>query len=308
MYPELSLRKCAKWSEQPLDTLYQVSQSLAAKYKKLKKIAGSDLKSPAVGALLFNMAEEGSSILWHECQKLGMTSKVKGKEYIAFKSGDRMSRPFNSALYLEDSSALELASEFINCPTTLSAEEATRAAYTISMSVIGANEVSGVGRKASATFFEVLIGHMVATSLGMNPSKKVKMPENPRALLPTDYVFDLGPGKPKIHLPIKTSTRERVVQAWVHQLVLKTIFGSKVYRGMLVVISETKGASKTQVVTEICIPGQIKLFQSRIVELDRMYYLDPPQQYLALSNAEPTPIEVRPFGDFFAEVKKLTTF
>ncbi|MFZ0593908.1 MAG: hypothetical protein WAM39_25860 [Bryobacteraceae bacterium] len=285
-----------------------MSQSLAAKYESLKMLAASDLKSPAVGGLLFDMARDGSATLWQQCHKLEMKSKVRGKEYIAFASGERMSRPFNSALYVEDSSALDLAQAFINAPTTLSAADATRAAYTIAMSVIGANEVSGVGRKASATFFEVLIGHMVATAIGVNPSKKVKMPEDPSILLPTDYVFDLGHKKPKIHLPIKTSTRERVVQAWVHQLVLKTIFGNKVYRGLLVVISETKGASKTRIVTEICIPGQIALFQSRIVELERMYYLDPPERYLALATAEPMPVDVRPFGDFFAEVKQLTVF
>src|SRR5207249_4963627 len=137
---------------------------------------------------------------------------------------------------------------------------------------------------------------------------KVRMPEDAKTMPPTDYVFDLGSDSPKIHLPIKTSTRERVVQAWVHQLVLERIFGANAYRGMLVVVGETKRDTKTNAVIEICIPGQLKLFQSRLVRLDRIYYLDPPAPYLALAAAKPTPVDVRPFGDFFSEVKKLTAF
>ena len=80
------------------------------------------------------------------------------------------------------------------------------------------------------------------------------------------------------------------------------------YRGMLVVIAETKRSVKTDAVVEICIPGQLKLFQSRIAKLDRVYYLDPPARYVALSKAKPTPVNVRPFGHFFAELKNLTAF
>ena len=237
-----------------------------------------------------------------------MTSHVPRKEYLAFGCEARVSRPINAGLFVKSNSALFLAEHFVKSPRALSAEEATRAAYIAAVSVLAANDVIGVGRKASATFFEVLIGHMVATAIGVNPHKKVPMPENPKVLLPTDYVFDMGAGEPKLHLPIKTSTRERIVQAWVHQLILEKIFGSNVYRGMLVVIGETKRDTRTDAVVEICIPGQLKLFQSRIAKLDRVYYLDPPETYVALSKAKPVPVTVRPFNEFFAEVKSLTAF
>lgn len=285
-----------------------MSEELAAGYKKLKKVAATDLKSSEVGHILFAMAQQGWSFLWTKCKPLQMTSNVPGKQYLAFAYQGRVSRPINAGLYVRNTSALPLAERFIQEPTMLSALKATNAAYTIALSVIAANDVLDVGRKASATFFEVLVGHMVATAIGVNPHTKVKMPENAKVFLPTDYVFDMGPNEPKLHLPVKTSTRERVVQAWVHQLVLERIFGANVYRGMLVVIAETKRNTKTDAVVEICIPGQLKLFQSRIVKMDRVYYLDPPAAYLALAKAKPTPVDVRPFGDFFSEIKSLTAF
>jgi hypothetical protein len=287
-----------------------VPEELAKSYKRLKKSASSDLKGSEVAATLLGMAQEGWRILWTQCRLRELISNVPNKGYIAFERDGIVSRPINSGIYVADRSALnlELAKQFIHDPTSLSADQATTAAYAIALSVLAANDITGVGRKASATFFEVLVGHMVSTAIGVNPHTKLKMPENPKVVLPTDYIFDLGPERPKIHLPIKTSTRERVVQAWVHQLVLERIFGANVYRGMLVVIAETKRNAKTNGVVEICIPGQLTLFQSRIVKMDRVYYLDPPAVYLALANARPTPVVVQPFGNFFSEVKSLTAF
>lgn len=178
-----------------------------------------------------------------------------------------------------------------------------RATYTIAYSVFAANDVHKVGRKASATFFENLIGHIVARCIRFPPRTKVRMPET-GADLPTDFVFDPGERSRKLHLPIKTSTRERIVQAWVHQLLLARIFGDGVYRGVLVVGSETKRDTRTGEVIEICIPGQLQLFQSRVTELTRIYYLDPPRPYLELANAFPR-VDVKPFGEALAELPQL---
>ena len=178
-----------------------------------------------------------------------------------------------------------------------------RAAYTIAYSVFAANDVYEVGRKASATFFEILIGHMVARALGVSPRKKVHIPES-EADLPTDYVFDPGRNSRKMHLPIKTSTRERAVQAWVHQLVLERIFGAGAYKGVLVVSAETKRDSRTGEVIEICVPKQLQMFQSRVAEISRIYYLDPPQVYLNLAGHFPR-VEVKSFGEAFGELGEL---
>ena len=187
-------------------------------------------------------------------------------------------------------------------------DEIVRTTYSIAYSVFAAHDVNGVGRKASATFFEILIGHIVSRAINVSPRRKVRIPESPDdepAYLPTDYLFDPGPQGRKIHLPIKTSTRERAVQAWVHQLVLERIFGAGSYRGILIVASETKRDSKTGAVTEICVPRQLQMFQARVAEMTRLYYLDPPQPYLDLTTAHPTRVNVKPFGEALAELPEI---
>jgi hypothetical protein len=179
-------------------------------------------------------------------------------------------------------------------------EEITRITYTAALSVFTAHDVNKVGVKASATFFEILIGHLVARAIGFPPRTKVALPEA-EGSLETDFVFDPGRGRSKIHLPLKTSTRERGVQAWVHQFVLDRIFGDNIYLGVLVVCGETKRATKTGRITEICVPLQWRMFQSRLAKLTRVYYLDPPEQYLALTPQ----LEVRPFGQAISELPEL---
>lgn len=73
---------------------------------------------------------------------------------------------------------------------------------------------------------------------------------------------------------------------------------------MLVVGTETKRDTRTGEVIEICIPGQLQLFQARVTELTRIYYLDPPRPYLDLARAFPR-VEVRSFGEALAELPHL---
>jgi hypothetical protein len=94
------------------------------------------------------------------------------------------------------------------------------------------------------------------------------------------------------------------VQAWVHQLVLERIFGAGQYRGVLVVASETKRDTRTGEVIEICVPRQLQLFQARVAEMSRVYYLDPPRVYLDLANVYPR-VEVRTFGQALSELPQL---
>jgi hypothetical protein len=86
--------------------------------------------------------------------------------------------------------------------------------------------------------------------------------------------------------------------------VLDRIFGTGVYRGVLVVSAETKGDSRTGEVIEICVPRQLQMFQSRVAEISRIYYLDPPQVYLALASDFPR-LEVKSFGEAFEELQAL---
>jgi len=279
-----------------------VPQHLSQQYQRLKAIASEDLRGTAVARLISEMALWSRQIL-QRAERVQLTSRVVGKRYYGFR-GNGESRPINEALYVNDQREFSrLLRAFRNGFRAATGEDIVRSAYTIAYSVFAANDVSEVGRKASATFFEILIGHMVARAVGVSPRKKVRIPES-GADLPTDYVFDPGPSSRKMHLPIKTSTRERAVQAWVHQLVLERIFGAGVYRGVLVVSAETKRDSRTGEVIEICVPKQLQMFQSRVAEISRIYYLDPPHVYLNLA-AEFPRVEVKSFGEAFGELREL---
>jgi hypothetical protein len=124
-----------------------------------------------------------------------------------------------------------------------------------------------------------------------------------RFTLPTDFIFDLGPGKIKVHMPVKISTRERVVQAWAHQRVLEGMLGAGRYKGVLVVLTETN-KQKNKSVVEVCLPGQWKAYQMYIAPLFRVYYLDIPKKYEPLREKYPF-IQIWPFAKFFSEYQAI---
>jgi hypothetical protein len=278
-----------------------VPEQLSRQYRHLKTISTAALGGSDVASLISDMALRARQIL-QRTERVPLNSAA-GKNYFSFR-GKEQSRPVNAALY--ENGDREFARLLRTFRAGLPREErdaAVRAAYSVAYSVFAAHDVHDVGRKASATFFEILIGHVVARAIGVDPRKKVRVPES-GADLPTDYIFDPGPRSRKIHLPVKTSTRERAVQAWVHQLVLERIFGAGQYRGVLIVASETKRDTRTGEVIEICVPRQLQMFQARVAEMSRVYYLDPPKVYLELADAFPR-VEVRPFGDALSELPQL---
>jgi hypothetical protein len=283
-----------------------VPEQLNRQYNQLKVSSLEALGGVPVADLVSEMALHSRQILLRG-ERVPLASTT-GKTYFSF-CGREQSRPVNIALYEDDDGEFErLLRGFRGGFVGISGEEIVRATYSIAFSVFGANDVNGVGRKASATFFEILIGHIIARAVGISPRKNVRIPESPDddpAYLPTDYLFDPGGRSRKIHLPIKVSTRERAVQAWVHQLVLERIFGAGRYLGILIVASETKRDRRTSQVIEICVPRQLQLFQGRLTEMSRVYYLDPPKVYLDLANADPTAVTVKPFGESITELPQL---
>ena len=157
-------------------------------------------------------------------------------------------------------------------------------------------------QKTPGTFFEAFIGHFFSLTFGVKPRKKVEVltVEDERSTLKTDYIFDLGPGRLKFHVPVKTSTRERAIQVWTHQHMLNGVYGGGRFRGMLVALAETKVNLKTLEVTEICLPAQWAVYQRFVARMDRIYYLDIPEKYAALATKFPY-ISVKTLGEFFVE-------
>jgi hypothetical protein len=163
-------------------------------------------------------------------------------------------------------------------------------------------------KKIPGSFYEYLIGHLIARRFGSNPRTRLEIPiasdEEPRTL-PTDLIFDMPVKSYGLHVPIKSTTRERVIQVWAHQRILDSVYGTGRFKGMLVIASETKLDTKTREVIEICLPSQWRIYQLHISQLKRIYYLDPPEAYLKLNDIFPN-IPVKYFSDFFTE--SITSF
>jgi hypothetical protein len=181
-----------------------------------------------------------------------------------------------------------------------------KALYTLAIAYCAVADLLSKGRdkKTPGTYFEVLIGHLVGRTFGVNPSKSITVQSlDIGESLPTDFTFDLGTGRNKIHMPVKTSTRERVIQVWGHQRVIDGVFGVGRFKGVLVCLSETN-AKPDYGVTEVCLPNQWTIYQMFIAQLHRVYYLDVPKKYAALGAVYPF-IQVKPFAAFFSEADAL---
>lgn len=239
-----------------------------------------------------------------------LVSKVPGKEYFVFENHNPRfsdSRGINAGWFNDDIDEVIAAIQGIldgvlpDDPNDLHS-----ALYTAAISYPAATDVTKAGdQKSPGTFFEVLVGQLVSVTLDSQPAKSVAAPTLDMVVtLPTDFVFDLGAGRSRIHLPVKTSTRERVVQVWAHQRVLDGMHGVGRFQGVLVVLAETNRKTQDDSISEVCLPGQWTAYQMYIAQMRRVYYMDIPDKYVGLKDIYPF-LQVKAFAEFFYEWESL---
>lgn len=118
----------------------------------------------------------------------------------------------------------------------------------------------------------------------------------------TDIVVAVA-GKPGgIVLPLKITTRERIVQPFAHQRILDAAIGPGVYKSLIVCISETR-LDKKKKIEQICVPGTVKLFQKHLAPIDGMYYCDLPQRYAKEDLTKM--VRVQPIGYLFSDLRSM---
>jgi hypothetical protein len=126
-------------------------------------------------------------------------------------------------------------------------------------------------KKSSATYFECFIGYLFAKKFGCNPAAQETFQiGNKLVSLPTDFIFKTE--KQNIHLPVKTSTRERIIQAWAHQRIL-TEQTQGDFKGLLVIFSETKLDANNHEVIDVCVPDQWLIYQKYLARIDEFIIL-----------------------------------
>ena len=293
-------------------TLSDINKS----YNRLKKAFKYSAKDDKVAGILIELYHLTKEYL-SDKTRVFLNSKAPGKDYFAFTSGEKRSRAVNPALFDPATEAnpvtgFTLVDEFwnnvmSNTLTSLTAHQITCAVYTVSISFCSSIDLlKESDQKTPGTYFEYLVGHLMARQFDIDPRNQMDVLNlGLRTTLPTDFIFDLGTEKPKFHVPVKTSTRERVVQVWSHQRVLDGVYGTGRFLGLLSCLAETKVDSKTLEVTEICLPDQWRLYQLFIAQMKRIYYLDIPEKYKDLNSVFPK-INVKEFGEFFHEIDSLS--
>lgn len=275
---------------------------LRTEYENTKRLCRADWKSAQAGQAILELATISLRFLGTRCQPVDLVSKVPGKQYFSFKKGNVVARPANKEYFVPDAGAItRLWKKWLRA--TITPNEFAKLTYTIALAPCLAMEIfDRQNKKGPATYFECYIGHLFAKSVGVNPTKRVRLPVHGRSVLMTmDFLIDMGKGHRKVHLPVKMSTRERVVQAWAHQRLLDAAYGDGAYRGIMVLFSETKLDSRKLEVVEICVPDQWLAYQSLLAHMDRIYYFDIPGRYQALTAQHPDVIVIKQFGEFFSE-------
>ena len=254
--------------------------------------------------------------LYYECErflstkdKIPLNSQINNKEYFSFKEKNKLTRPINKNLY--NTSTNNMINSFFdklknNTIKEFNSNYITSIIYHIVINFCSAIDIiKESDQKTPGTFFEYFIGLLFSIHFGVKPYNQIEVLNiDMKSKLPTDFIFDLGIDKPKFHVPVKTSTRERVIQVWAHQRILDGVYGSGRFIGLLTCLAETKLNHKTKEVIEICLPDQWRLYQLFISQLRRVYYLDIPQKYIELNNYFPK-INVKQLGEFFHEKELL---
>lgn len=275
---------------------------LRREYMKVKTLSGYDARKHEVGEAILEFTITAHNFLLTECEQIDLISRVPGKDYYTFAARNVVGRAVNRHLFLNDAHrVIELWQGWLN--NQITPTDFAQLSYTIALAPCLAMEIfDRQNKKGPATYFEHFIGHLFAKTLATSPTKRVRLPLGDRHVLMTmDFLFDIGERHRKIHLPVKMSTRERVVQAWAHQRLLDAAYGEKTYRGIMVLFSETKLDSRSREVVEICVPDQWLVYQTLLAKMDRIYYFDLPERYRILASSYPEIITIKQFGEFFSE-------
>jgi hypothetical protein len=272
-------------------------------YNKIKKSCKCNFASIEAGNAILNLTILSLKFLESRGKFISLISKVPGKEYVSYSRNNIIARPANKEFFERDEKIIsKLWSAWQN--NLLPDSRKSSLLYTVALAPCLAMELfDRQNKKGPATYFECLIGYIFAKSLMRNPQQQVSLPilgEDVKMTM--DFLFDMGPAHSNIHLPVKMSTRERVVQAWAHQRLLDSAYGEGSYKGIMVLFSETKLDSRSREVVEICVPDQWLTYQLLLAKMDRIYYFDIPNRYYSLTKKYPDIIKIKQFDHFFNEI------
>ena len=278
---------------------------LHSSYSLVKAKSADDAGGAEAEAAILALVEMSVTFLVAECNRVPLISLVAGKTYAGYARKDEpasSTRPVRDSLFAPDVAALRRHWNQWRAGR-LSASNAESMLYTAALAPCLAMELyDRANKKGPATYFECFVGHVVARTLGLKAHKKASLPFRDINLrLTMDLLFQPTATTSGLHVAVKMSTRERVVQAWAHQRLLDSAFGPSVYRGIMILFGETKLDVRKGEVVEICVPDQWLAYQTLLAPMARIYYFDPPTRYVSLAEKYPDIVTLAPFATFLGE-------
>lgn len=259
-------------------------------------------------------------------------------QYSVAKSAANLSRPFRPELFvssIKDFRKLALSfDDLLHSNDDTTGEDLTKLIYTCVTSVSLSYDLwKPKSRKTPGTFFEVLVGTIaslrypkfkiskhipiiipeVSSSADAveNDSGEVSVDieaDEADAVSGNSVSTDLVITNPKngrgAVIPLKITTRERIVQPFAHQRILDSAYPGK-FSSFIACISEVQRDDKTSSVKQICVPGTVALFQKHLSKASGLYYCDIPQRYAKDDFQKLIPVRSfhRLFGDIDAWLK-----
>jgi hypothetical protein len=279
-----------------MPTIKDIEKQWKSRYEAIKS-ACENYQSQRLHDSILDLVLWSLDFLNNHAAKMTLDSKIRGKEYHSYCLDDgKSARPANSLSFLNDENKIAefWETDFAKLPKL----DLQSVLYTTALAPCLARDLFDRNdKKSSATYFECFIGHLFSRKFGCNPAAQETFCIGDKTVsLPTDFLFKTG--KQNYHLPVKTSTRERIIQAWSHQRILseQTQGG---FRGLLIVFAETKLDANNHEVIEICVPDQWLIYQQYLARLDEVYYFDIPEKYAQLQENHPDLFRIRPIAEAF---------
>ncbi|EMY0612442.1 type II site-specific deoxyribonuclease [Yersinia enterocolitica] len=241
------------------------------------------------------------------------------QEYHSFSYEGEMSRPVRDDLFIKDfNSFVSIFNDFHVSLKNIekgwsgfNSQRANKVIYTSVMSVACCFDLWRNGsRKTPGTFFEIFMAAILKWMLpGEIFSKHIPLIDQIKegedlsdsSSVSTDIVIKSGRYRDlNVVIPLKITTRERIVQPFAQQRILDSYFGTGIYHSFVACISETQQDKRKRKVNHICVPGTIRLYQKYLSSLSGLYYCDIPERYLESDLTDVIP--VKSMGDFLFDI------
>lgn len=302
----------------------EIARAYAATKKKYDIGGNALIDALALGAQCLQILNSSAQL-----RPFGMFAGPPAMEYWVADNNGALSRPYRPDLFIANPERFAAESELFVLDIAKAGGNPTRfdqVVYTTVTAFCLCYDVwKPKSRKTPGTFFEVLIGSAARLrfpNLALTkhiPIRDIPIAEPVDALidleleggddevaavkgdsLSTDLVLTDPRTKKGAVIPLKITTRERIVQPFAHQRILDSAFPDQ-FASFLACMSEVQRDDKTQTVKQVCVPGTVALFQKHLANLNGLYYCDIPLRYARADLG--AVIAVKPLHSLFDDVE-----